>query len=129
MAIGQDVSIYIGGITVGKARTCTYTEPTEVVDVSGMDDDWNRNEAGSQSWTMSIEKLWTPAQNDYAALRTAKAAGNKVTVKWVDGSGRGRHGTAVIASMEESWSRNEPVITRIELTGDGQPTDDPDYAS
>ena len=129
MAIGQNITISLAAQTVGKARTCNYTEPTVIVDVSGMDDAWDDKVAGSQSWTMSVEKLWTPAQADYVALRVAKAAGNSIAAQWVDASGRGRSGTAYISEMSEDWSRDNPVISRINLVGDGQPTDDPDYAS
>lgn len=129
MAIGQDITISLGGQTVGKARTASYTEPSVIVDISGMDDTWDEKDAGSQNWAMSVEKLWTPAQADYAALRTAKAAGTAVAVSWVDASGRGRSGTAFISEMREGWSRDEPVISGIELIGHGAPTDDPDYPS
>lgn len=129
MAIGQDISIYVGGVIVVKARSCTWEETGEVVDVSGMDDTWDDNQGGSLSWRMTLEKIWTPAATAYAALRTAFLARTAVVVKWIDATGRGRVGTAIIASMNAGFGRNEPVISNIEVTGDGAPTDDPDYGS
>lgn len=129
MAIGQDITLLVGGLTVGKARACSYSEPSVLVDVSGSDDGWDDFEAGSQTWTMSIQKLWTPAETAYAALRVAKAAGTTITAKWTNASGRGRHGTTLISEMSEDWDRNNPVLSRIELQGVSAPSDDPDYGS
>jgi len=129
MAIGQNITIYVGGLVVVKARDCTWEELGEVVDVSGMDDDWDDNAGGSLSWRMTMSKIWTPAKTAYAALRTAFLARTAVVVKWVDATGRGRRGSALVARMGEGFGRNEPVISNIEVTGDGAPTDDPDYGS
>lgn len=129
MAIGQDITILAGGNIVAKARACSYTEPTNMVDVSGSDDGWDEHEAGSQGWSMSIQKLWTPAEAAYAALRVAKAAGSEITARWRTATGRGRSGDALVAEMSEEWDRNAPVLSRIELQGNGAVTDDPTYGS
>lgn len=127
--LGQDVTITAGGKTVGRANSCDYDEPTEMVDTSAMDDSWDVPSPGSQSATMTIEYLWIPDGDAYSAIRNAKSGGTTLTLKWTDADGYGRSGDAYVSNMPFSWARNDPLSGTYEFTFSGSVTDDPDYSS
>lgn len=127
--VGRDYKIYVvtGGTTytaIGGELNSSLTVNNEVIDMSDKDSDWAENLAGQKSWEVSgsfiLDQTASAEQQD---MFTALVADTLVTIFIGQLSGQtvtsGHSGTAIVASIAESYDKGGACTKDISFTGTG----------
>jgi hypothetical protein len=115
---GKDGKFYVGANAVAETRSFRFTETAARADSSTLNDEWDKNETTTKSWSGSAEVWWDPSNvNGQGALKR----GDKPTVYlYPAGNTAGktyRWGIVHVDSVEVGNERDGIVNATIQWTG------------
>lgn len=105
---------------VGSQRDVTFDESTETIDVSSKDSRAQRVLPGRYSATLTLDALYVPDDEAYAALRAAMRDGELILVAREEAGVVTETANAVITSMSEAFPDQGEATISISLTIDGE---------
>ena len=100
---------------VGEIISFDVEETCEAIDASRLGDAWDKTDAGSKSWSGTVEALYDPAD----AAQLDMLAGEKVDVEFVPESANDLSGTALVTNRKIGVQRNQKIPVSFTLKGDG----------
>jgi hypothetical protein len=117
---GFEASLEVAGQVYGRADELEWDESHDDLNSSGFDGGrWENHETGKARANARINSYTVFSNTEFAALQTAKDAGNSVLLRFTDSNGIGRSANMRITRMTHSVPDNGLLRTSIELVSDG----------
>lgn len=130
---GRNLRLFVGGLCVASATSCTITAQASVINASTKDDtsEWAENEVGEKSWQIQSESLVNVGVDSTGKITTDMLSllGEKVTVKFDQTSGDNnrtetgsaicRTGSAIVTNIQMSGQVGDMAKFSTTLTGTG----------
>ena len=111
--LGNDVIVYVGGVAVAAAKSCSIDVKSEVIEVASPDTGTYRKYiAGRKSWNVSVNYLVTDISSDILTV------GTTVTLKFGPRGSQGNMtGSAIVRECNVSGARGNIATGSFRFEG------------
>jgi len=121
---GTDILVLIeaGGeiVDIGSQKEATYTETSDIIDVSSKNSRAREILYGRYSWSISADALYVPSDAGQEALRDAIRNGTFVTVVREEEGVFLESGEVAVSSLEHGAPDQDGATFSVSLEGDGE---------
>ncbi len=118
--VGYEWEVKVGGTAFGLAKDVRLRGSATSVDVSRKDGNgWKNKKQGLKEWFADIESLFVASNAQVQVLRDAWLNGTPVAMEWLDPTGNGFTGSALVMDIEVGQPLDDGVEFPVSLEGDG----------